>query len=67
MKKFIEYLADFLKDRNSGSSYKRLVGFACFIVSVILAFTGKDYMLVGIFLSTSMGNSIASLFEKDKK
>jgi len=66
MKKFINYIADFLKDRNDGSSHKRLLSFACFVVAVILAFKNKDYMLVGMFLAGSFGESVATLFEKNK-
>lgn len=28
LKNIIDYLADFLRDRNDGSSYKRLTGFS---------------------------------------
>jgi len=64
--KFLDYIADFLRDRNDGSSHKRLLSFACFIVAVVLAFQNKDYMIIGMFLGGAFGESVATLFEKDK-
>jgi len=60
----LKNILEFLKDKNNGNSYKRLTGFGCFVTAIVLAFANKDYMLVGMFLSVAMGNSITTLFEK---
>jgi hypothetical protein len=66
MKKLIEFLIDFLRDRNDGSSYKRLTGFASFVLASIFAFLNKDIGVIALFLGLSMGEGVATLFEKDR-
>lgn len=62
-----DFFVDFLRDKNDGSSYKRLSGFAGFIVAVVIAFTTENTMLCGMFLSVSLGEGVATLFEKKDK
>jgi len=57
-------ILEFLKDTNNANSYKRLTGFMSFAVAVILAFMGKDAVLVGTFLGVALGNSALTLGEK---
>jgi hypothetical protein len=66
MQKFILFLADFFRDRNDGSSYKRLTGFLCFAVAVVVAFTTQNQAICSLFLGVSLGEGIATVFEKDK-
>ena len=63
----INYMADFFRDRNNGSSYKRLTGFASFIVAVVISFTNQNPTLCGMFLSVSLGEGVATLFERKSK
>ena len=64
MLKILNFILDFLRDKNDGSSYKRITGFGCFVVAVIIAFTTKDVSLCGLFLGVSLGEGVATLFEK---
>jgi hypothetical protein len=66
MKKLIEFLIDFLRDRNDGSSYKRLTGFASFIIASTLAFMNRDLGVIALFLGVTMGEGVATLFERDR-
>lgn len=63
----INYMADFFRDRNDGSSYKRLSGFASFIVAVVISFTNQNATLCGMFLSVALGEGVATLFEHKTK
>jgi len=65
MLKIINFILDFLRDRNDGSSYKRLLGFACFCVAVIMAFKGNhDAIIIGEFLAGAGVSAVATIFEK---
>ncbi|NLE03697.1 MAG: hypothetical protein GX638_02700 [Crenarchaeota archaeon] len=67
METTINYLADFFRDRNDGSSYKRLMSFVCLAVAIIKANNINniyDVYVCALFLSSALGGSIATLFEK---
>lgn len=64
MNKFIDYTADFFRDCNEGSSYKRLFSAACFVISCILAFTTKDFSMTALFLGVATGAQVTTLVEK---
>jgi hypothetical protein len=64
MKAIVQFLAEFLRDKNDGSSYKRLTGAASFIVATVIAFTSKDFGLCSLFLGVSLGQGVNTLFEK---
>ncbi len=67
IEKIINYLADFFRDRNDGSSYKRLTGFICLIVAIMKANninSINNVYVCALFLSAALGEGIATLFEK---
>ena len=64
MKRIFEAAFDFLRDRNDGSSYKRLCGLAAFVVAVIIAFTTKDNMTCGLFLGVATAAAGLTVMEK---
>ena len=47
-------LFQFLKDADGQFSSKRLFALGAFVVAVVLAFQGRDLMLVGAFLTPAM-------------
>ena len=61
----LNFILDFLRDRNDGSSYKRLLGFACFCVAVIKTFgANPDVYIIAEYLVGAGVTAVATVFEK---
>jgi hypothetical protein len=67
MKEIVNFLAEFLRDKNDGSSYKRLTGAAGFVVATVIAFTSQDFGLCSLFLGVALGQGVSTLFEKKEE
>jgi hypothetical protein len=59
----------FLQDINGKPSYKRIIGFGCFLNAVLLTWLVKEASLglIAIFLGAATGDSIATIWEKNVK
>jgi hypothetical protein len=68
MLKILNFIIDFLRDRNDGSSYKRLLGVSCFVIAVIKTFTADpDVYIIAEYLAGAGVSAVATVFEKKNK
>lgn len=67
IKKILEYISKIFSDRAGIPSSKRYACAVFGITAVILAFCNYSVELVSAFLAATLGENIATIFEKDKK
>lgn len=67
IKKILEYISKIFSDRAGTPSAKRYACAVFGITAVILAFCNYSVELVSAFLAATLGENIATIFEKDKK
>ena len=66
IKKILKYLYDLFSDRAGYPSAKRYACAVFGITAVILAFCNYNVDVVAVFVAATLGENIASIFEKDK-
>jgi len=65
-KRFLKYLYDLFSDRAGYPSAKRFACAVFGVTAVILAFCHYGVDIVAVFVAATLGENIASIFEKDK-
>ena len=66
IKRILKYLYDLFSDRAGYPSAKRYACAVFGITAVILAFCNYNVDVVAVFVAATLGENIASIFEKDK-